>query len=680
MKKITLLFLFITVLITNAYSQLVTLKSYEVSDTLSWVLPFASENGTDYDFRHFPDATKNFTTGFGQFFFPESPGRLTDIRFFIEAVYPEKADSAVNRFTGDYERVWKFAGRTETETFERFAQLVKAPYVGELESVSLNLKKISQADGNDSIIVRFHPKLTSVTQTESYFNPQITWFFGLPRTTNNVTQYGVRFTAPGTEGSVKLQAVDFYIFSINDTRFFSGYDTPANDTLIVRVYDLNEQGFPTSVLAEVKAGFADLSSGFDNRFDFSMFNLQFDAGKDYVIAAEVQRVGAQDFIGLVSGNSFDTPLNRSIMFENDGWIYLSSSASWGSSGAKGAEIRATAIYEDPNNNTPNSAENSSPYLAVSFRDIPDNGRTNLQLKEPLSLFEGEELWISVEQKLRVFRDSMAVVSDTVGSTNGENSAAFFAQKNGVRSWYFTANSPSIHKNINFDISANFTAQLNDRLLMDVYQVQNTQPADLLYSGSVSYAQLNSNNWNSVSIANELVEVASGDTLFVSFEPFVLQQSDGIVFRTDAGNEARNAESFAHTWIKKSQAIENAFEGHWIPLESPNFPRLWAELNMNVLSTSVETENELPDQTELLGAFPNPFNPTTAIKWRLAQSQSVKLMVYDALGREVFSQNLGLKSAGEHQFRFDGQSLSTGMYVYRLMLDNKVLTGKMMLVK
>jgi hypothetical protein len=676
--RLLILFLASIFICSSLAAQQITLKNYNETDTLNWQIPFAQVENEVFDFRHFPDETKNFTLGLGSFFNSDVSGRINSYRFYIDKIEAERPDSSVNRYSRESELKWKFGQKAETESFEKFAQLIQAPYVGTLESVSINVNKVFAADGNDSLLVRFHPPLLSVTQTESYFNSGIVWFFGLPRTTNNVSQYGVRFTAPGDEGTVKLQAVDFYIFSINDTRFYSNYDTPANDSLIVRVYKLSESGFPTDVLAEKVYGFSDLSAGFDNRFDFSDSNLQFNAGESYVVATEVKRVDNQDFIGLVSGTSFDVPLNRTIMFENDGWIYLSESASWGSGGAKGAEIRATAVYEDPNNKTPDSSTNLTPYIAIAFNQINENGPTILPLKEPLSLFEGEEIWLSLEQKKRVFADSLAIFSDTMSTDGQTNTTAFYGTKLGVRSWYFSINSPTVHKNINFDISANFTAVLNDRLVFEFYNSENKTPLDFLYGTSISFNKLTENAWNELNLLDANLFVDAGSELFASMETFKIQYSDGISLRTDKGDSERKD---SQIWAKESFESETAWNKHWLPFQTETKPALWAELRVNVNTTSTEfSENEIPNKSELLGAYPNPFNPSTTIRFRLANQEKVQFTVFDMLGRLVSQKELGNLISGEHQISFEASNLSSGIYFYQVRLNAQILSGKMTLLK
>lgn len=89
----------------------------------------------------------------------------------------------------------------------------------------------------------------------------------------------------------------------------------------------------------------------------------------------------------------------------------------------------------------------------------------------------------------------------------------------------------------------------------------------------------------------------------------------------------------------------------------------------------------------LDAYPNPFNPSTTIRYSLADTrgtgpsiQRVRLAVYDLLGREVSVLVDENKAPGEYEARFDGRSLSAGMYLCRLASGASVETRRIMYVK
>jgi hypothetical protein len=79
-------------------------------------------------------------------------------------------------------------------------------------------------------------------------------------------------------------------------------------------------------------------------------------------------------------------------------------------------------------------------------------------------------------------------------------------------------------------------------------------------------------------------------------------------------------------------------------------------------------------------YPNPFNPTTRIAFELARSGNVRLEIYDLQGRLVSELVNGTLDAGHHFVEFDGSSLATGVYLYRLATPEFSDLRKMMLLK
>lgn len=78
--------------------------------------------------------------------------------------------------------------------------------------------------------------------------------------------------------------------------------------------------------------------------------------------------------------------------------------------------------------------------------------------------------------------------------------------------------------------------------------------------------------------------------------------------------------------------------------------------------------------------PNPFNPTTTIEFTLLYPQYVQLTVYSIPGQQVTTLAAGPYAAGIHQVRFDGSTVASGVYVYRLVAGDQVETRKMVLVR
>ncbi|MER3524283.1 MAG: hypothetical protein C4326_09510 [Ignavibacteria bacterium] len=97
-------------------------------------------------------------------------------------------------------------------------------------------------------------------------------------------------------------------------------------------------------------------------------------------------------------------------------------------------------------------------------------------------------------------------------------------------------------------------------------------------------------------------------------------------------------------------------------------------------TSVVLEEGTPQQFALLHNYPNPFNPTTMIRYALPQEAHVRLELYNALGQRIRVVDEGVKQAGYHTAEVDGSTLAAGVYVYRLLADKFVAAKKLLLVK
>lgn len=104
--------------------------------------------------------------------------------------------------------------------------------------------------------------------------------------------------------------------------------------------------------------------------------------------------------------------------------------------------------------------------------------------------------------------------------------------------------------------------------------------------------------------------------------------------------------------------------------------------MGMAGTNVSAdESSVPLSFELEPNFPNPFNPSTTIAYRLPRSSSVRLAVFDALGRQV---DVLIDSArqppGQHTVTFDASGLPSGLYIYRLEAENFVEARQMLFLK
>lgn len=94
----------------------------------------------------------------------------------------------------------------------------------------------------------------------------------------------------------------------------------------------------------------------------------------------------------------------------------------------------------------------------------------------------------------------------------------------------------------------------------------------------------------------------------------------------------------------------------------------------------EAATVVPTQFRLDQAYPNPFNPSTTIPFALRERTHTKLVVYNVMGQQVAVLVDGMMDAGEHRVAFDGSSLASGLYFYRLEAGSFVQIRKVVMLK
>ncbi|MBK9097161.1 MAG: T9SS type A sorting domain-containing protein [bacterium] len=91
-------------------------------------------------------------------------------------------------------------------------------------------------------------------------------------------------------------------------------------------------------------------------------------------------------------------------------------------------------------------------------------------------------------------------------------------------------------------------------------------------------------------------------------------------------------------------------------------------------------SDQPNNFVLYQNFPNPFNPTTKIRWQSPVGSHQTLKIYDVLGNEVAILVDEYLPAGSYETEFSGEQLSSGIYFYRIQAGQFVETKKMILIR
>ena len=97
-------------------------------------------------------------------------------------------------------------------------------------------------------------------------------------------------------------------------------------------------------------------------------------------------------------------------------------------------------------------------------------------------------------------------------------------------------------------------------------------------------------------------------------------------------------------------------------------------------TAAPLARVMPGTFELKQNFPNPFNPSTTIRYGLPNRSQVNLTVFNTLGQQVAQLVNAEMEAGSHEVKFDGSGLASGVYLYRMQAGSYAETRRFLLVR
>ena len=124
-------------------------------------------------------------------------------------------------------------------------------------------------------------------------------------------------------------------------------------------------------------------------------------------------------------------------------------------------------------------------------------------------------------------------------------------------------------------------------------------------------------------------------------------------------------------------VFDASEGELIEMALDSGKNIWTNNSMSIVSMS---DKILPTEISLSKAYPNPFNPSTAISYDVPSSMDVSLAVYDIRGRMVSELVSGIKDQGRYEVIWNAEAYSSGVYFMKLVAGSTAKTQKIMLVK
>ena len=198
-------------------------------------------------------------------------------------------------------------------------------------------------------------------------------------------------------------------------------------------------------------------------------------------------------------------------------------------------------------------------------------------------------------------------------------------------------------------------------------------------------------WGSIPVAPTLVSPPN-NSLEVSLTP-TLEWID-IPNAFDYRVQLTDDPNFATTIVNVSGIVPNQYTvpSGLLSLGTVYFWRVNARSGMGtstysdiwffrtVVTGITQTSSEIPAEFKLYNNYPNPFNPSTKIKFDIPKGGFVNLTVYDALGREVEDLVNKDLAPGSYEAVWNADGFTSGVYFYRIETADFVETQKMMLIK
>ncbi len=186
-------------------------------------------------------------------------------------------------------------------------------------------------------------------------------------------------------------------------------------------------------------------------------------------------------------------------------------------------------------------------------------------------------------------------------------------------------------------------------------------------------------------------ISNGQTLFLgaaggagnSFSPSVIEPAGDAVLIYEYSNVLTGAGISWEGADGKLVYLPFCFEA----VSGAGGTTLRTEVIFNILdwfgeppSVRTKPNSPAPEAFSLLQNYPNPFNSSTEIAFTLPEKEQIKITVVDLAGRTIATLYDGVLNAGYHVVTFKDESLSSGIYLYRLDADGFTATRKMIYMK
>jgi thermolysin len=256
-------------------------------------------------------------------------------------------------------------------------------------------------------------------------------------------------------------------------------------------------------------------------------------------------------------------------------------------------------------------------------------------------------------------------------------------KKGNTEFYFTLadvsvdNEPVAFKQSPENVDVKSNTDFNSYLTTDQFNISD----DSKISFSLSYGFIDSlaslselKNDSELEFYVELVDVNSNEVIG-SYEKIKFNNNNITSMNSKTYQLSTKGSGSRAVQLRIVSAV--SFEGQYYFADILNDAEVLAKNNVEELAY---TGSAVVTSYDLMQNYPNPFNPATTITYQLPKDGMVTLKIYDAIGTEVITLVNEYKPTGRYNVTFNASSLASGVYFYRLQVNDFTSSKKLILMK
>ena len=143
------------------------------------------------------------------------------------------------------------------------------------------------------------------------------------------------------------------------------------------------------------------------------------------------------------------------------------------------------------------------------------------------------------------------------------------------------------------------------------------------------------------------------------------------------NKPPDAEDYPMVYVIDQNMVVNTIQNESLSINSANY--IFNDLLSN-LSVTFNKKEQIPKNFNLINVYPNPFNPVLNINFGMSWAGATQVNILDITGSHIETLHSGFLQSGSHEFRWNAESMPSGVYFISLNSGDNNLTEKVVLLK